>query len=133
MLAAFAASSIDGLWRPDGFDYAQIARELYSGNEAGALEIVADIAGMTEGHDPRAHAEKVLEAIEAVIEKRATKDQESYTIKNRSLARTGSTPLLQGASATTSRAASPTPIVARDRPRSHASRPAPAITARSSA
>ena len=32
VLAAFAASSIDGLWRPDGFDYAQIARELYSGN-----------------------------------------------------------------------------------------------------
>jgi 4-amino-4-deoxy-L-arabinose transferase-like glycosyltransferase len=32
VLAAFAASSIQGLWRPDAFDYAQIARELYAGN-----------------------------------------------------------------------------------------------------
>lgn len=38
--------------------------------------------------DDRDHAEKVLAAIEAVIENRATKDQSSYTIGNRSLART---------------------------------------------
>lgn len=38
--------------------------------------------------DDRTHAKKVLEAIEAVIEGRATKDQEEYTIGNRSLKRT---------------------------------------------
>lgn len=38
--------------------------------------------------DDRTHARKVLEAIEAVIEGRATLDQEEYTIGNRSLKRT---------------------------------------------
>lgn len=38
--------------------------------------------------DDRTHAKKVLEAIEAVIEGRATKDQEEFTIGNRSLKRT---------------------------------------------
>jgi hypothetical protein len=38
--------------------------------------------------DDRSHAKKVLEAIEAVIEGRASKDQEEYTIGNRSLKRT---------------------------------------------
>jgi len=38
--------------------------------------------------DPRSHAKIVLDSIEAVIEKRATKDQESYSINGRSLTRT---------------------------------------------
>lgn len=38
--------------------------------------------------DDRSHARKVLDAIEAVIERRATKDQEEYTIGDRSLKRT---------------------------------------------
>lgn len=38
--------------------------------------------------DDRSHARKVLAAIEAVIEGRASKDQEEYTIANRSLKRT---------------------------------------------
>lgn len=38
--------------------------------------------------DVRTHAERVLEAIRAVIEGRATKDQESYSIGGRSLSRT---------------------------------------------
>lgn len=38
--------------------------------------------------DDRTHARKVLESIEAVLENRATKDQEEYTIGNRSLKRT---------------------------------------------
>lgn len=38
--------------------------------------------------DDRSHARKVLEAIEAVIENRATKDQEEYSFSNRSLKRT---------------------------------------------
>lgn len=37
--------------------------------------------------DPRTHAKKVLEAIEATLESRATKDQMSYTINGRTLAR----------------------------------------------
>lgn len=38
--------------------------------------------------DSRSHAEKVLDAIEAVIERRASKDQEEYSIGGRSLKRT---------------------------------------------
>lgn len=38
--------------------------------------------------DPRTHARKVLDAIEAVIENRASKDQEEYAINGRSLKRT---------------------------------------------
>lgn len=38
--------------------------------------------------DPRSHTKIVLDSIEAVIEKRATKDQESYSLNGRSLTRT---------------------------------------------
>ena len=62
VLAAFAASSIEGLWRPDGFDYAQIARELYAGNGFTSrqaiyvlhLEFLAERGGL-EGPWPTLH------------------------------------------------------------------------------
>jgi hypothetical protein len=63
--------------------------------EEGQLEIIADLAGAAEGHDPRKHAEKVLAAIESVIESRASKDQMAYTINGRSLSRTPLADLLQ--------------------------------------
>lgn len=52
----------------------------------GTWEVVADRATSTS--DPRSHAEIVLDAVEAVIEGRATKDQENYSISGRSLVRT---------------------------------------------
>lgn len=55
--------------------------------DSGDLEIVKDFED-SGNYDDRTHAEKVLDAIEAVIEGRASKDQESYTIAGRSLART---------------------------------------------
>jgi hypothetical protein len=55
--------------------------------ERGTIEIEPDFAAAGAA-DRRSHAEKVLDAIEAVIEGRASKDQESYTIAGRSLART---------------------------------------------
>ncbi|MCM0018423.1 MAG: hypothetical protein NBV67_00350 [Tagaea sp.] len=45
--------------------------------------------------DRRSHARKVLDAIEAVIEKRASLDQESYEIDGRSLKRTPIADLLK--------------------------------------
>ncbi len=54
----------------------------------GSVSVVGDIADGDEPIDGRGHAEKVLAAIEAVIEKRATRDQEEYQINNRSLKRT---------------------------------------------
>lgn len=55
--------------------------------ESGLLEIKANPETVTS-RDDRSHARIVLQAIEAVIEGRATKDQEEYTIGNRSLKRT---------------------------------------------
>ena len=55
--------------------------------DEGQIIIEPDYASLTN-YDARVHAEKVLAAIEAVIEGRATKDQESYTIEGRTLQRT---------------------------------------------
>ncbi len=55
----------------------------------GVIKVLPDLRiGGGASVDRRTHAKKVLEAIEAVIEGRASKDQESYTINGRSLSRT---------------------------------------------
>lgn len=56
--------------------------------EVGTLEVLADVVAITGVHDPRTHAAKTLEAIQAVIQKRASHDQERYVINNRELWRT---------------------------------------------
>jgi hypothetical protein len=53
----------------------------------GNIEVLADFAS-ADTLDTRSHARRVLAAIEAVIERRATKDQEEYQIDGRSLKRT---------------------------------------------
>lgn len=63
--------------------------------ESGSLNILPDLAQADANFDGRAHAEKVLESIEAVIEGRATKDQDSYRINNRELRRTPISQLLK--------------------------------------
>lgn len=71
----------------DGVDVVEV--------EAGRVTIAPDIAAAGAGFDNRSHARKVLEAIEAVIEKRATLDQERYRINNRELYRTPVAELLK--------------------------------------
>lgn len=56
--------------------------------ERGSLSITPDIAAAGDQFDGRTHARKVLDAIDAVIEKRATQDQLRYVINNRELWRT---------------------------------------------
>lgn len=56
--------------------------------ESGQVVLLPDPAVATAPRDNRSHAKKVLAAIEAVLEGRASKDQEEYTIKDRSLKRT---------------------------------------------
>jgi hypothetical protein len=56
--------------------------------EEGTITVRPDLASASAGYDGRGHAEKVLAAIEAVLENRASQDQQSYTINNRSLQRT---------------------------------------------
>lgn len=56
--------------------------------ESGSVEIKADLASISENTDLRSHAQKTLTALEAVIEGRASLDQERYRINNRELYRT---------------------------------------------
>lgn len=56
----------------------------------GTLEVLANLFSgtATAASDQRSHNQKTLDAIKAVIENRASKDQEEYTIAGRSLKRT---------------------------------------------
>ena len=56
--------------------------------DEGQLEVLPDLAAVSGPHDGRSHAKRVLDALEAVIEGRATVDQSSYKINNRELSRT---------------------------------------------
>lgn len=71
--------------------------ERYTLERGGNLKVVADFfsGSAATAMDQRSHARKVLQAIEAVIEGRASKDQEEYTIGGRSLKRTPIPELLQ--------------------------------------
>lgn len=54
--------------------------------ERGMATVMPDLTAFSG--DTRSHVKKVLDAIEAVIENRATKDQMSYSIAGRSLSKT---------------------------------------------
>lgn len=56
--------------------------------EAGRVEILPDLAAQPAGYDGRSEARIALDAINAVLAKRATMDQERYRINNRELFRT---------------------------------------------
>ena len=46
--------------------------------DAGQTVVAADLVSIGAQHDPRGHAQRTLDAIEAVIEGRASKDQQEY-------------------------------------------------------
>ena len=64
--------------------YVSKGAERYKVDE-GTLEIKADYVAQTTGYDDRSHVKKTLDAIEAVIEGRATQDHLSYSIAGRSI------------------------------------------------
>lgn len=63
--------------------------------ETGSVQITPDMAAVTEPYDGRSQAQIALEAINAVLAKRATLDQERYRINNRELYRTSIADLLK--------------------------------------
>ena len=63
--------------------------------DEGQITVRPDMAAIVGQHDGRTHAERVLAAIEAVIENRATVDQQAYEINGRSLTRTPIADLLK--------------------------------------
>lgn len=48
--------------------------------DSGTMEVTADYATETGGLDARAHCKKMLDALEAMLEGKATRDQQSYSI-----------------------------------------------------
>lgn len=62
----------------------------------GQIEVLASLQDITSGtHDGRSHVKKVLDALEAVLENKATLDQTSYSIQGRSLSRMSPEELLK--------------------------------------
>lgn len=62
--------------------------------DTGRIEFLPDPTAVAEGSDLRSHAERTLAAIEAVLEKRATSDQQSYSIAGRSITKIPLTELI---------------------------------------
>ncbi|QTP61383.1 hypothetical protein HNO53_20705 [Billgrantia antri] len=95
---AFAVTAVDtAAWKAGDYWYSLRATDGTEVHEleTGTFTVEPDLASVAEGFDGRSHAEKVLEAIEAVIEGRASKDQDSYRINNRELRRTPISQLLK--------------------------------------
>ena len=72
--------------------YAYVLRASMDGDvhqiESGTFNIEQNLAAIADVFDPRSHNQRTLDAINAVIEGRASRDQESYKIGNRELKRT---------------------------------------------
>ena len=86
----YASAEETGSWKPGIYIYAV---RLSAGArvvemETGTVQILPDIASLTEEHDARSQNRRILDAITAVLERRATQDQEKYRINNRELWRT---------------------------------------------
>lgn len=84
-----ASTAVTAAWVSGRYRWQLVAAK--TGDRAtldhGSIEIGKDFAS-AKAEDTRSHDRKVLEAIEAVLERRASKDQESFSIEGRSLART---------------------------------------------
>ena len=90
------AADVTASWKPGDYWYSlrvTDGTEVYE-VETGTLTVDPDLAAVSE-FDGRTHAERTLQAIEAVIEGRASKDQDSYRINNRELRRTPISQLLK--------------------------------------
>jgi len=97
-LHAFSVAAVDtASWAAGAYWYSLRATDGTEVHEieTGTLSVAPDLAAVSAEHDGRTHAERVLEAIEAVIEGRASKDQDSYRINNRELRRTPVSQLLK--------------------------------------
>lgn len=82
----------------DPDDYAWQAHVAKDGDRhligSGVVQVSPNFDAM-EAHDTRTHAKRCLDNIEAVLERRSSKDQDSYTIEGRRLDRTPIADLLK--------------------------------------
>lgn len=92
-----ADAATTAAWKPGAYWYSLRATNGSAVMDAGRgqLTILADLAAVTEPYDGRSQAAIALDAIDAVIAKRATLDQQRYMINNRELWRTPIADLLK--------------------------------------
>ena len=85
-----ASGATTGKWMPGSYWYTVRATLGTSIVEVGKgqLTILPDLAAATPGFDGRTQNQIALDAINAVLAKRATQDQQRYVINNRELWRT---------------------------------------------
>lgn len=85
-----AAAATTALWKPGDYTWSRWVEKsgLRQSLGQGQLAIKQDPVAAAQGFDGRSHASKVFDAIKAVLERRASKDQEEYAIEGRSLKRT---------------------------------------------
>lgn len=84
------SATVTASWKPGVYWYearAQSGDDVFQ-VETGNIEIAANLEAITEAYDNRSHVERTLEAIEAQIEGRATRDQKKYKIGDREIERT---------------------------------------------
>lgn len=91
-----ASAAVTAEWVPGRYTWAIRATREGETVQIDSAQIVVgvDLAALEAPQDMRTHARRVLDAIEAVIENRATTDQQRYTINNRELWRTPISELL---------------------------------------
>lgn len=89
-------ANITGQYAPGTYNYSIIATDGtdYYTIESGKCEVEAQ-AGALDVTDTRSHNKKMLDAINATLENRATSDQQSYSIAGRSLTKIPISELLQ--------------------------------------
>lgn len=75
--SATTASWAAGTYQYQG--YFTLSGERYLRRQ-GTIEVLPNFAAQSSGYDPRSHVKTVLDAIEALLEGRATKDQEGIVI-----------------------------------------------------
>jgi hypothetical protein len=95
LLAADAA--VTAKWAPGRYWFSLRVTDGVAVHEAGAgqLMVLADLSAAAGAYDGRSEAETALDAIDAVLAKRATRDQERYRINNRELYRMAVADLLK--------------------------------------
>ena len=86
--AVGAAAAVTAAWNPGPYQWTAKVTDGTAVHtvSSGTTEIKPDLAQAGAG-EFRQHADKVLAAIQAMMERRASKDQQSYTIGGRSLSR----------------------------------------------
>jgi hypothetical protein len=81
--------ALTSTWIPA--DYSGVGRAIKSGQKitvwTGALTVNAELSSQTDNFDTRTHARKCLDAIESVLEGKATRDVLNTTIAGQSISR----------------------------------------------